>query len=368
MRSRLAVVASLAGCHMVARNEIRQLGSTERIHHPEAAVARNLTLVLTDAGSLRFVEPLDCPSDEIVTQTAATEIETRPNLAAFIVGIIATAAGGLMTVRGLSDDHRGSSPFTYVGIGLVGGGLPLAIGPWIGTGTELRPIAGTIPPVRRPGKPEPCGERAVAARAATLAVRGIEVRGAIDRDGRFEVSPYQIVDAFVTTSVPALDITASVETEGGARTVTALLGGGDLAVHAKAFLATADFDPKIEPLRLVPTLAAGTLRVSLTSTTGGPAVRVVLPLHNDGPGPAWAVRGQIVAPGTPSIDGRMIYVGHLASGATTSRELLIPVSEAASVTLRNATIQLAIELRDAHGTAPTTPVRFRGAILVDAPR
>jgi len=27
-----------------------------------------------------------------------------------------------------------------------------------------------------------------------------------------------------------------------------------------------------------------------------------------------------------------------------------------------------LELRDAHGTAPPTPVRFRGPILVDAPR
>jgi hypothetical protein len=42
--------------------------------------------------------------------------------------------------------------------------------------------------------------------------------------------------------------------------------------------------------------------------------------------------------------------------------------DAATDALRNATTDLSIELRDAHGTAPTTPVRFRGTILVDAPR
>ncbi len=89
---------------------------------------------------------------------------------------------------------------------------------------------------------------------------------------------------------------------------------------------------------------------------------MVLALRNDGPGDAWALRGQIAAPATPAIDGRMIYIGHLAKASATSRELVIPLARSAAAALRNATIELSVELRDAHGTAPATPVRFRGAL------
>jgi hypothetical protein len=141
-----------------------------------------------------------------------------------------------------------------------------------------------------------------------------------------------------------------------------------LAKHAADFLAHAEFDARVEALKLVPGLAAGTLRASLTTTDRGPAVRVVLPLRNDGPGDAWGVRGQIAAPATPAIDGRMIYVGKLAKGAAVSREVIIPLSPAAAAALRNATVELSVELRDAHGTAPAAAVRFRGALLGDATR
>jgi hypothetical protein len=134
------------------------------------------------------------------------------------------------------------------------------------------------------------------------------------------------------------------------------------------FLAHADFDAKVEPLKLVPGIAAGTLRASLTTTDHGPALRVVLPLRNDGPGDAWGLRGQIAAPAIPAIDGRIIYVGRLAKGAAVSRELLIPLAATAAAALRNATIELSVELRDAYATAPATPVRFHGTLLGDAPR
>ena len=81
---------------------------------------------------------------------------------------------------------------------------------------------------------------------------------------------------------------------------------------------------------------------------------------------AYGLRGHVTAPNTPSLDGRVLYFGHVAKGAAVTRELLVPL--ASGDALRNANIDLAIELRDAHGTAPTTPVRFRGTILVDAPR
>jgi hypothetical protein len=150
--------------------------------------------------------------------------------------------------------------------------------------------------------------------------------------------------------------------------VTTVIEGGMLAARAPAFLAAAKtFDPKIEPMRLVPGIVPGTLRVSLTSTGDGPALRVVLPIKNDGPGDAWAVRG-LIESSTTALDGRVLYIGHLAKGAGLARELLIPLTLPAADSIKGSSIEMSVELRDAHGTAPQNPIRFRGAVLGDAPR
>ncbi|MDQ3337372.1 MAG: hypothetical protein M4D80_19595 [Myxococcota bacterium] len=368
MHARVVCCLTLTACHVTSHTQIRRPRDTKQIEHPEGAIARRPTLVLTDTGALRFVEPLECPTEEVVTETRATETVRGPNLATFVVGMIATAVGGIMLVRGANDDEGASNPFTYAGAGLVAVGLPFTVGPWIGNGTELHALE-DVPPVRRPGQARPCGERGLTAKSATLAVRGIEVFGRIDASGVFSISPFEIADAFeAKTATAAWDVSAKVDAPTGARTVNVVLEMRALAAHADAFLSSADFDPKIETLRLVPGIVPGTLRVSLTQTPEGPAARIVLAIKNDGPGPAYALRGHIAAPGTRALDGRVLYFGRVAKGGSLTRELLVPLSPVAADALRNATIDLALELRDAHGTAPPTPVRFRGAILVDAPR
>ena len=371
----------LAACHVTTHTVITRPIDTKRITHPEGAVARKPTLVLTDAGQLRFVEPLECPTEEEVVEQSSIEETRAPNLATFVVGVIATAAGGIMLVRGLTADEN-SNLFTFAGAPALGIGLPLAIGPWIGNGTrlldaeqnedlvedKLSTSATRKPkPVRRPGPSVPCGERGVTARTATLTTRGLEIYGTVDASGVFAVSPFALVDAFDPASA-AWDINARLDILTGARTVNVVIEGRAFGEHTATFLAHADFDTKIEPMRLVPGIVPGTLRGSLTQTATGPAARIVLAVKNEGPGPAWALRGHIAAQGTPALDGRVMYFGAVAKGATLTRELLIPLSPAAADALRNATIDLALELRDAHGTAPTTPVRFRGPLLVDAPR
>lgn len=365
----LVVTATLAaGCHVVQRTELRRPEAERLIPHTEGAVARKPALQLTEAGALRFVEPLECPSEREVASTTTVEVETRPNLATFVVGVLATAVGGVMMVGGLGNADSASNPLTYAGIGGVVAGLPLAIGPFAGTGTRLETHArDQAAPRRIPGPSVPCGARPLAASSATLTVQGIELHGAIDADGTFEVSAFQLVDAFAPAAVNGWAVTAAVETATGPRTVTAVLEGTQLAKVAPAFLAHADFDPKIEPMRLVPGLVPGALRASLTSTRTGPALRVVLPIKNEGPGPAWALRGQLTS-STRAVDGRILYIGHLGKGEAVTRELLIPLTAAAADQLRGATLELSIELRDAHGTAPATPIRFRGAVLGDAPR
>ena len=325
----------------------------------------NPTLVLED-GNFRFVEPLECATEELVTELRATEHVRGPNLATFVIGVIATAVGGILTVRGTVNRDGAGNPSTYGGAAGLAIGLPFAIGPWVGNRTVLHPLP-PAPVVRRRGPAEPCGARPVAATSATLIVRGLEVYGRVDANGTFAVSPYVLADAYAATTKP-WDIDARIDTPAGARTASVVIDGHVLAAGAATFLGRSDFDAKVEPMRLVPGLAAGTLRVSLTETPDGPAARVVLAVANAGPGPAYGLRGQIAAPTTPSIDGRILYFGHIAKGATVTRELLVPLSPTAAAGLRNATIELALELRDAHGTAPTAPVRFRGAILVDAPR
>lgn len=353
-----------AACHVVVRHETTRPVTGERIEHREGAIAHRPTLVVTEAGGLRFIEPLECPTEDIARQHTTIELVTRPNLATFTVGVIATAVGGVMLASGLFSDDPGASAFTYLGAASAGVGLPFLIGPWLGNGTELQD-GGESVAVRRPGPSQPCGERPLAARAATLEVTGLQIHGAVDRDGVFSISPYQWIDAYRPTSTASAAVTAIVESTGGRRTVATVLDTALLARRAGAFLARGDFDARIEPLRLVPGVVPGALRASLTTTADGPALRVVLPLRNEGPGNASGLRGQISAPATPVIDGRMIYVGKLARGASVTRELVIPLAPAAAAALRGRPLELSIELRDAHDTAPVTPVRFRG-VLGDA--
>lgn len=363
---RALVLLFAAGCHVTTRTEVTRPGGDELVTHPEGAVARKPTLVLSETGALRFVEPLECPTERAISSTRAVEIETRPNLATFVVGVVATAVGGVMTIGGVAAKDGAGNPLTYAGVGLLAVGLPFAIGPWLGVGTRLDETDGAGPS-RVPGPSVPCGARGFAAKSATLAIRGIEVHGAVGPDGTFEISPYQLVDAYVPTKIGGWDISGIVEGPGGPRTIEAVIDGGALAKHAPEFLAHADFDAKIQPLRLVPNISPGPLRASLTATATGPGLRIVLPLVNEGPGETWALRGQITS-STKAIDGRMIYIGHLTKGETRTRELIIPLTSAAADAIRGSTLELSIELHDAHGTAPATPVRFRGNVLGDAPR
>jgi hypothetical protein len=242
----------------------------------------------------------------------------------------------------------------------------MAIGPWIGDRIERSDATDRgVRWLRRPGPSQPCGERGFAAASATLAVSGLEIHGAVDREGVFAISPFAWVDAYSAAQAVSAAVTATLETRGGPRTIEAVLDADALARRAASFRAHADFDARIEPLVRVPGIAGGTIAASLVSG-GEPAVRVVLALRNDGPGDAWGLRGQITAPSLPAIDGRIIYVGKLAKGAV-SRALIIPVTAATAAALRGQTIEFSVELRDAHGTAPATPIRFRGAIRDGSP-
>ena len=350
----VAFLLVAAGCHVVARNETVRPSQLERIPHRDQPRPGPPALLLTDAGELRFVETLACPTEQLVATTGTVEVATGPNLATFVVGVIATSAGSVLLAQSIGNGEL--DPAGGAGMAFLAGGLPLAIGPWLGNGTRLEP-GPQRPAERRAGPDEPCGERPLISTGAVLHTGSLEVRGAIDATGTFAISPFALVDAFdATTHTPAsLELRATLD---DGRTIATTLDGAALARAAPAFLAGATIDAHVEQMQLVPDLGGGTLRARLDGST----VTLVLALHNDGPGPAWAVRGRVVAPQLPAIDGRLMYIGAMPKGAAITRELAIPVSAIATAALHGTTVDIALELHDAHHTAPQTPVRYRGPL------
>ena len=361
MTCRWPAVLALASCHLVTETSTVRPGATHHDVDHAAAAPRAPALAIGDDGALRFIEPLDCPGQEVVEQDEVITRSTQANPAALVVGLVLTAAGGIAAAYGGLDSSAG---IAIAGVAGLAVGLPLAIGPFVGDG-EVDRAGAPHPPLRHAGTSEPCGERPLAGTAATLDAVGVEVAGKIDATGAYSVSPYLLVDAFDPRA--ALDVRAEVATGSGARTFSAVVEPDALARGARAFLAHPDFDASVQPLRVVPNLDAATPRVSLTATADGPAARVVLAVTNNGPGDTWQLRGAIET-GVRALDGRILYIGHVAKGETATRELLIPLTASSASALRNATIDLAIELKDAHGTAPSSPVHFHGLVLGDAPR
>ncbi|HEY4057580.1 MAG TPA: hypothetical protein VGM39_13270 [Kofleriaceae bacterium] len=361
---RLAVLGLLAGCHVALQSELVTPLETDRAVLQDQAQAGKPKLVLTDAGTLRFVEPLECPTQETVTNQSVIEIQHEPNMATFVIGVVATSVGGIMTLRGAAGDN--GTPYLIGGAAGLAIGLPLAIGPWIGTSTEHRP-QGKKPPETRVGPQVACGERGVAGKSATLEVAGVEMFGAVGDDGTFAVSPYALVDAFDPRKTATWDVRATLVTDRGPLVVSGLIEGGMLATKAPEFLKHASFDVEVGPMRMVPNITAGLLRASVTTTASGPALRIVLPLTNAGPGESFGLRA-VVQSSVKAIDGRIMYVGKLAKGQTLNGELIVPLTQAAADGVRDTTIDMSVEMRDAHGTAPATAVQFHGAVLNDLPR
>ena len=358
---RSAIVAmSLAGCHVISQIDNTRPGAERVTHHLDHPTPRRPQIEVGDAGTLRFVEPLECPTERTTETENTTEVIRGPNIATFIVGMIATSAGAIVLAKG-GFDHN--APLVAGGIAGLAIGVPLTVGPWLDDTHELRsgPAGAQITTA---GPSEPCGERPLAAKQASIAVHGIELDGAIDDQGRFSISPFSVIDAYKVEKLPPWDAVITIDRQAP---FTQLVAGSDFAIHALEFLKHLDVETGIAPMHLVPGIVAGPLRASLTSNAGGPVLRIVLSLGNDGPGDATAVRGQLAAQST-MIDSRMMYFGAIRKGMTVTRELLVPITPALAATLRDESLDLSMELRDGHGTAPTTPVKFRGVVMAEAPR
>ena len=328
---RAALLLAIAACHVTTEVESIRPGAVHREPHGEPT-PRAPARAIGDDGKLRFIEPLDCASDEIVEQDVVLTTAIKPNIATFVVGVIATAAGGIATARGAVGGDNG---ITAIGVGTLVVALPFAIGPMLGD-REIDRAGPPRAPLRHPGGSQPCGDRPVAATHATLDVKGIQIHGRVGADGSFAIPLFQWIDAFATPT-GAWDVHASVATAAGDKAITAVLEGDAVARGAKGFLAHADFDAAIEPFRIVPSLTASTA-VVLVDTDDGPAARVTLAVQNAGPGDSYALRGAIET-NVPALDGRIIYVGRVAKNSTLARDLVIPLARDAAASLRGATIE-----------------------------
>lgn len=356
----------LAACHTTSRITETRPGPERSVVDPTRARALPATVVVSDDGHLRFVQPLRCAADVFVEIESFDEVTVAPNLATVVIGIIVTAASAVTIASSLGEDGPAASRLVAAGGVGVAGGLTLAIAPWFGTGRHDEPR----PPVshRKRATEEPCGDRPVAVRHATVRLAsGARVWGAVAPDGTFAVSTFGFVDAFAVGDQPALDLTVDAVGDAGPVRFAAVIDAAQLAPTRGAFLAGAGIDARAEPLRKVPRLEPGALAVSLVMVDGIPHLQVALPLTNAGPGDAWQVRAA-VSSDEPELDGRIVYVGHVGAGATTVAELAVPLSPDADRALGGDDLELHLQLRDAHGTAPERAVTFRGRVLAAVPR
>lgn len=359
----MTVVTS--GCHVTSRYQDTRRGD-RRVERTPGSVARALppSMDLDEQGRFRFVVPFSCPM-QTVTEMAGFDVErTRPNPAALVIGVIATSLGVVAGVSGLSADDPFGEVTTYAGIAGVAAGLPLVVGPLIGNGVAQVPRG--VQEVRAAAGEEPCGTKPLPGQRATITWSGLRVTGTVDADGYFAVSPFSFIDAFDVGRIPALVLAIEVVQDGGTLPMEVVLDAAALAGARDGFFKLAGIDGAIGRLRKVPRLEAGMLRVSRVKRDRDRGVRLVLPLTNAGPGDAYGVRLTVAAP-SPELDGRIIYVGRLPAKTTIEVDSIIPVTEDADRALASE-LEISVLLRDAHDTAPSAPVRFRGAVLHDPSR
>lgn len=355
MRRAVCLLACLAACHVRERNEVHRPIVFETVVRPETAVPGAPVIAWTDDGRLRFAEPLACASEERYRLHTTIETTVRPNLATLTIGVITSGLGGVMLATGLLSRHPGSSPYTSLGGAGVVIGLPLAIGPFVNTGVEAEDQPESSP-LRRDGPRVPCGDRPLAARAATIRASGLEIYGAVDASGVFAVSPFDWLDAFTTEPIQATELVADVDVGGRSRTLKLVVDHATFVAHAQRWRAHAATST-IKPLTVIPNLSVDAASAQLANG----ALRVALAIRNTGAGASYALRGQITAPDAPAVDGRMLYIGALEPRTGRTSHFDIAIAPAAFAAMRGAPLDFTIELRDAYGTAPTTPIKVHAA-------
>jgi hypothetical protein len=355
----IVTAAALVACHVTVTSEITRTQPTRTWLDRPRATATGSAIALDHRGHLRFVETLVCPAEAVTHVEPERQRRVRPNLATFVVGVVATATGAIATLTGVSGDDPAASPVTWGGVALLGVGLPLAIGPWLGTGTRTEYPGARAE--RRELGPAPCGERSTGATAATLAIGDRTVYGRVDADGALAVPVFSWIDAFTTGGRDGFAVRAEL-THGAVRRLEGVIQAADVAAVRDAFLRGAGIDARVEPLRQVPRVTIAGVLVDHHASDGNPGVRIRVQVENAGPGDVWQLRATIGS-ALPELDGRIVYIGHVPPRAATGGYSWVPLAPATYRSVVGAPLELTVRLADAHGVVSDQPVPWRGVPL-----
>jgi len=345
----LVSLACAAGCHVTSRVDATLAGKTRHKLHKDQRMVLAPRLEITNAGRFRLVEPIMCKRDILVEQVTHRTTVKKPNLATVIVGILATAAGGVALLSALGD-----SSGVLIGGGLVGVGVgvPLVVGPFLGNTTTKKFVG--VEMTKRGRDYQRCAARGVKVDRATLAYGSVRAHGSVAKDGTFSVRAFDLFDAFALHQLPAVEIDVTAR---GLKFRT-MLSASTIASGRAGFFKSLNVDPRKQRLSSVPRPRADNLVVTKLQRQGRTSIEIRTTITNKGIGDAWGVRGAISS-NNPEIDGRMVYVGHLPARA--SRTAAIKIELSTDKNLDSALISLL--LLDHHGTTRKVPVKFRGPIL-----
>ena len=233
-RMRSAVLAmALAGCHVVSQIDNTRPGAERITHHPDHPTPRRPHVEVGASGALRFVEPLECPTERTSDTVNTTEVITGPNIATFVVGMIATSVGAIVLARGAFGHD---TPY-IAGVAGLAAGLPLAVGPFLDDG-EVDRAGAPHAPLRPPARRSRAASGRSPARRRRSTRSGVEVAGKLDASGAYSVSPYLLVDALEPRA--ALDVRRRRGDRVRRAPFQAVVEPAALARGARAFLAHPD--------------------------------------------------------------------------------------------------------------------------------
>ena len=340
------------GCHVTSRVDETILSKPSwQAHEPAEKTLLSPQAFVTPVGTLRFFSPAMCMSDFISTQKTYRTVTKSPNMATIVVGLITTSLGIVFTVSELSGEDPGGSPTTYLGATAALAGLPLVVGPFVGN-TKEKQLVSTNEIQHKTGRAA-CGKVPLGQARAVIRTDHTTIRGIVNEQGTFSISPFEWVDAYQIDKTPSTDLQVAVHFPNtSTKTFRTLLLASALVKGRDGFFSSTGVKGEIQQLDRVPRLKVSGFRISNDPAMQGQQAVVSFTVSNNGPGDAWGVRGRLHSP-DPELNGRMAYVGHLPARSRVTKH--IRISKSAPI---QRTTQLALRLLDAHNTAPGTPLRW----------
>lgn len=368
MRSRaarihLGVTCTLIfGCHVRSDVLDTRLTNTQREVDRAASHAGTARIVVAPGGSLRFEVPQFCDAAENRELTTHEHTTVRPNMATFVVGLIATSVGITVSAQAFANGEVLSNPTSFAGPTATIVGATLVIGPWLGNRSEERFVKREY--VRRPIAAQECGTRPIGPANVQLDVAGRKLVGALDENGMLDLSPFDFMDAHDPEKLESWNITAQLTTAEGSHHLEGVVEAARFATQREAFLKQRALN-QVGPFEKVATLHDSSVAAYWQQSATGARVRIHAAVVNGGPGTAWALRAALSA-NVPELDGRVIYFGNVPKNGSAERDVFVPIAPQVAAALKGTPLVLGLTFNDEYGSVAPTPAQYSGMMLVDA--